>query len=831
MQTWLWLPLACLPYMVVGLQLSLIQMGDAMVVYDYSTNNPLCYPTPHQDPEHVHLPTSHQTWDGSPGYDENIGRVICRGMGFTHLERVYKVPADKDMGGSRWMVECLGYEALITHCITFDPEKSDCPFLMGLECGRCSRKVDLSEGSTLVVTSPEYPAYSDDVLCVWRLQAPTLATITLNFSDFRLPNLNSEGYCTRGMLEVAEVVVEDDEPVTRTIASMCGSAVPSPLTVQANALLLKYTSGVFYPRPFSGGGGFRASVTASAFVWYPTRLKRGEVVAVVLGVLLLLLILVFICYIWRRRRLVRRRSKQRKLMNERLASQRPSSHEVALTAMLASMRTFAQTTGVPVIPAAGAGGGIAEGIPWMREDSVTRTTSVPIHHPAYPVPPPPPLPTSAPPPPKRQLTVPVVNSHLRQDSSEMYEQPIYVEVDQIHRSPMDSYIQLDDIPKSRFVEEIHVCSSDTPPVSSQPATLTTGHTNDLNLCSSSSPRLEKSSKKLNVWPSSSSLTPSPKGTASSRNTPSRVTPSNIMNIVNSRSLSSRGSSVSSITGSISPFPGHTPASPPASTCGSSSGGAPPSSCGVLFRKQNDQQNVFPLLNTTNLERVAAAASSSSSESVFTLGEYSVPMATPCVCGKVHPRPPRRGLTSAPAPKGHLSKSCGDVSPATPTPQRKPMLEEMVRSEPSLPRGQQPAGFVGPVLRRVSQMFLGSSPFLSPTQEAKKLPEARKTEANKLLENKGSGSKRPASRGSADGGSWGDRMILGSNSPRRSTSSTAASFQPFRYTRLESVSNGYWASRAWLGSKDDQGLPQSPEDNVTFDNTQWKVSRSHESKAT
>lgn len=48
--------------------------------------------SPRQDPEHVHLPPSHQTWDGSPGYDENIGRVICRGMGFTHLERSVTPP-------------------------------------------------------------------------------------------------------------------------------------------------------------------------------------------------------------------------------------------------------------------------------------------------------------------------------------------------------------------------------------------------------------------------------------------------------------------------------------------------------------------------------------------------------------------------------------------------------------------------------------------------------------------------------------------------------------------------------------------------------------------
>ncbi|KAG7170332.1 hypothetical protein Hamer_G016148, partial [Homarus americanus] len=107
----------------------------------------------------------------------------------------------------------------------------------------------------------------------------------------------------------------------------------------------------------------------------------------------------------------------------------------------------------------------------------------------------------------------------------------------------------------------------------------------------------------------------------------------------------------------------------------------------------------------------------------------------------------------------------------------------------------PTGFVGPVLRRVSQMFLGSSPFLWPTPETKRRLDIKKTESKLPLESKGASCKRPVTRSVAEGGtSWGDRAILGgSNSPRRAASVSSTSFQPFKYTRLQNDNNGKWSS--------------------------------------
>ncbi|XP_045584172.2 uncharacterized protein [Procambarus clarkii] len=793
--------------MVAGLQLSLTEVGEDMVVYDYAANKPLCYPSP-QEQEPVHLPASHHSWGGTSHFDKNIGRVICRGMGFTHLDRIYKVKKEEGVESSRWMVECLGYEALITHCLPLQAKKAKCEFLMGLVCDTCSRKLDLTEGVTKVITSPEYPSYSDDVLCVWRLQAPTLATITINFTNFRLPNLDSEGQCTRGMLEVAKVVEEEDGPVTMTVVSMCGGALPSPLNVHAHAVILKYTSGVFYPRPFGRLSGFRVLVTANEFDWSPSRLKTVEVVAVVLAVVLVLLAIFLICYICRRSRLGRQRSNQRKEMQKRLAHQQPASHEVALTTMMTSISTSQRTESQFRQQPVGMGRGLGAGTRWPRGDNVTHTTSVPMRQSQYPIPIPPPLPTSAPPPCTRHKDLPVISRYHVQESGEMYEQPVYMEVGQYGRSPMVSYIQLEDIKGKEAVEEKAPPCDPLATGVLKPPTPSTPYTNDLNLFSTQSPFSvsKMSSNKLNVWPSSTSLSPSTRACPSNNNTPSnsnnihsnsnspsRVS-SNFIGLVNHRSMSSRGSSISSNTGSISPFPGHTPISPCDRSCSDihwrSSGTTRPASCTLSPKRQNNQreQETPTFLTTPTLERLARDSSYSSCESVFTQGETNYCKAIRCACGSIHSPHTRLGLSFTTSPQGQLSKSCGDVSPTMSVPQT-PMLDELVRSEPTLPREQQPAVFVGPILRRVSEMFLDSSPFLWPTPDTKN-PVLKKTGCGKLCEGKGVVVQRSVSKSVTDAATPENKIATSDGCLPNRTASTS-SFHPFKYNRLENDNTTNW----------------------------------------
>lgn len=774
-----------------------------MVVYDYSTNKALCYPTPQQDLDHVHLPPTHHKW-GASRFDKNIGRVICRGMGFTHLEGVYRVKLeDEEIERTKLTVECLGYEALLSHCVTFDARNSTCEFLMGLECGSCSKKIDLIEGETEVVTSPEYPNYSDDVMCVWRLQAPALATITINFTDFRLPNLDSEGQCARGALEVAEVVVLEQQPVTRTVVSMCGGALPTPLTLHAQAVLLKYTSGVFYPRPFSRHGGFKVLVTASAIEWSPARLKTGEVVSVVLAVLLVLLAITMICYICRRSTLGRQRSRQRKLMQERLAFQRPSSHDVALSAMLASMRTL-QSAGqqftqhkLDVGEDRDSGGGGecrgGSGKSWVRDECVTRTTSMPIRQSNFSVPPPPPLPTSAPPPPitrTRLQTLPVISLPSSQDYSEGYDQPIYMEVDQYGRSPLETYLQLEDINGKEGGKERSSPLATTP--SAPPFPTQAAYTKDHICCPSNSPSC--------VWTSCSCLSPTSKA-LSNCNAPSKAIVNYINVSVNHLSISSRGSSMSSNTGGVSPSPRHTPVNlcpHLGSTLGYSSGCTKPASDILSPKLQNIQQqqrqpDTPSNLTTPSLKPLVTDTTFSSCESVFTQGENSLNEGIRCACGSTHMPQTRRGLSPTIAFQDHLSKSCGDMSPDAPIEQN-PMLHELVRSEPSLPRDHQSPGLVGPVLRRVSQMFLGSSPFLWPSPETKK-PDLKKTKPGKSSEGKGSSGGVTGSKTGDDARCWGDKMILsGNQSP--SCEASSSFLNPFRYNLLQSNNTDCVSLNGW-----------------------------------
>lgn len=96
------------------------------------------------------------------------------------------------------------------------------------------------------------------------------------------------------------------------------------------------------------------------------------------------------------------------------------------------------------------------------------------------------------------------------------------------------------------------------------------------------------------------------------------------------------------------------------------------------------------------------------------------------------------------------------------------MMELVRSEPSLPRGQSAPRLVGPVLRRVSQMFFSSSTFLSESSEA-----AKDTDADGAVgAGAGEGEAHWDKRGT---GTW----RLGRNASRRALSSPSGILFPFR----------------------------------------------------
>ncbi|KAG7170333.1 hypothetical protein Hamer_G016149, partial [Homarus americanus] len=167
---------------------------------------------------------------------------------------------------------------------------------------------------------------------------------------------------------------------------------------------------------------------------------------------------------------------------------------------------------------------------------------------------------------------------------EQYDQPIYMDLDQLSKCHLDSYMKMEEIQERETGEETMTACRDGPHL---PPTPTTQHTNDHNLCASpacSPYSTMVPSNLMNLWPSSSSLSPSSKIVPSNSNTPSKV--SNCVNIsVNTRSVSSRASSVSSCTGSLSPFPG-SPHLSPSSTWGYSSGSTRPAAYSLFSRRHN-----------------------------------------------------------------------------------------------------------------------------------------------------------------------------------------------------------------------------------------------------
>ncbi|XP_047494049.1 uncharacterized protein LOC125042458 [Penaeus chinensis] len=158
---------------------------------------------------------------------------------------------------------------------------------------------------------------------------------------------NSSGLCSRSVLEVDEVPDDKGDFVSKSVKSMCGSLVPEPFVVTARAIVIRFYSGIFYPRPHDGVGGFRLAVQTRPVAILPPpprTLKVGEILTIILGCILVLTICCFVCYIVKRHRLERRWILQREVMQQRLASHQRSCHEAAnLTSMLTGLDIVRQT--------------------------------------------------------------------------------------------------------------------------------------------------------------------------------------------------------------------------------------------------------------------------------------------------------------------------------------------------------------------------------------------------------------------------------------------------------------------------------------------------------
>ncbi|XP_064088551.1 uncharacterized protein LOC135202965 isoform X1 [Macrobrachium nipponense] len=347
-------------YEVSSLQLILRPVGverNNLVVFDAENSLTFCYPNLEEEvnAHHVHLPARDRDHGLDPLHEEtqlrNNARVICKEIsGFTHLEKVYPVPAPKDLPKKnkrvKWMAECMGYEPLLSHCFTFNVSSVDakCENLLGIKCGYCSKKISLGIGKSIIISNPEYPHYLDDVICEWIVETPSPSEFEIDFENFNLPRRNEKDQCHRGSLSIGEMQKgEPGKPKMKIIETFCGSGLPEPINFIAKGVIIRFSSGLFFPRPIGEYAGFNLTVTslgAAAIprpvVKDPELLGHGEIMAILFGCILIVVVALFVCFLVRRYIKDHQAAMQQQVMQERLVSQRRGRQEVALTAMLAA---------------------------------------------------------------------------------------------------------------------------------------------------------------------------------------------------------------------------------------------------------------------------------------------------------------------------------------------------------------------------------------------------------------------------------------------------------------------------------------------------------------
>ncbi|XP_076045704.1 uncharacterized protein LOC143027945 [Oratosquilla oratoria] len=288
--------------------------------------------------------------------------VICRYMGFTHFERVFKAKpnATREKGGlkeassdpsesfmgRRWYLHCSGYEPTPLHCseARISSKLSKCTAFFGLRCGTCNSNIKLSPNTSVTISSPGFPYhYADDSICLWRIQGFKESTLSINFTSFSLPRANDKGQCIRGVVEILEEECgegegEDDEdgkgiPIKKKcrnvnlVASFCGGALPEPVTTQSSSVVFRMVSGVFHPRRYDVNG-FQAVVTSWSLpktsspgnnwlLW--KHMGTGEILATVAVSMLLIVSSVLIYFVYKRHRELQSRRQSRRAMEQIVA--------------------------------------------------------------------------------------------------------------------------------------------------------------------------------------------------------------------------------------------------------------------------------------------------------------------------------------------------------------------------------------------------------------------------------------------------------------------------------------------------------------------------------
>ncbi|XP_042885652.1 uncharacterized protein LOC122261893 isoform X2 [Penaeus japonicus] len=694
----------------------------------------------------------------------------------------------------------------------------------------------VSDRETLAITSPEYPDYSDAVVCQWRLAvAPPLraAQFALNFSYFRLPNRDDRGMCSRSVLEVDEVPDDARNYVSRSVMSMCGGGIPEPLVVTARAIILRFSSGIFYPRPSDGIGGFKLTVQTRPAELPPppiTTLKVGEILTIILAIILVLTISCFVCYVVKRHRLERRWILQREVMQQRLASHQRPCHEANLTSMLTSFELTRQR---------GWTGPLGGGRGSLR--------------------PRPPLPTDKEPPGAPRGTYHPYRSHLPatlpspppgpqgEDENEL---PLYMELEQLAKkdsgvcfmeqsvcntpsegNPPAHFTSSDSCsssppscqacvspsqviascqarrkpprqtstnflhPTSNTASPTYVCVSTLkgPPASAEVGETKASRANGSTSSGSKCHRPRGLSLSSSLYPKVPT-TPSPTDermltSLSSSSSRRRRHRSSHMENNNGRPShnNSQWTSAPSLTPCLLPASRNLMVLSHGKTGGEETSGGMRSQissssisafarcdlhpCSKAFVESATRRTDAP----HGVEKKPSRAESksceelrqgeSSLESVFFSGDLVSRPWQRLAVGSGHARTSEGLGYSAHirhAPRTQLSKSCGDVSP--PTDFKQPWASgDIHRSEPSLPWETLAASAsrVGPALRRVSEIFVGSNPFLTPPRQAPA------TSSRPLKEREGG-------KGN---------MRTPHSALRSCLASATHGFAPFRYSRL------------------------------------------------
>ncbi|KAK7068672.1 hypothetical protein SK128_004704 [Halocaridina rubra] len=507
-------------------------------------------------------------------------------------------------------------------------------------------------------------------------------------------------------------------------------------------------------------------------------------------------------------------------------------------------------------------GGFGGG-PGEDKKKLSQTVSVPPRNaysnlgyppPSAPPPLPPPLACAPPPPTSVGLRGRdnAINCSNKGDQ-ETDEEPLYMEATPLEKS--FSYIQLDDIkydnnPALSHHGRHHYSPFNkylNAPLANSPKMRVCAYPNDfpnnLKINDSGSPNFpisprnvscsaqNMSSNTLNLWPSTSSLTPSNKTVPL---TPAREKALNLNFALSPwNNLNGRGS-ISSCSESTSPYPGQTPKAlrRPSNL----------SQCSRLFESCHNSSVTLndicttpchprcssqdwslpcitsktrPFLSSPWHEKVQHLdnQSFSSCESVFTSGENLTQECNKSrngLCKHSFSLNDRSELSSSTSHQaGHLSKSCGDVSPTTPLTEQDAIFDNMIQSAPTLPGAQNGLGFVKPVLRRVSQMFLASPSVYAPGAERKKCDDdigvffetsntlspdgmggLEKKLEGKLTDGKGStGIRKLGTRTISEASLKKDKMPM-PTSPRRppASSVSSTSFMHYKYSLLEKESN-------------------------------------------